>query len=362
MSQKAPGQGTVAGDMSVADAVCEELWQGVAVGLGVSQSSERVFPQPSRQKAPGSQQEPSSRSPGTAPSLTSAPSLPQRLVMPMGAAKVPHGNRAGHPKMEGHTPGAKPAQGGMSGMSVRGPHLPLPSRTREQGPSWDSSRRIFRTILAWDRGAKEIQEGSVSSSMSWDTLRPVPHSPDFQEGATGASWPLMDFSFRNSLWSSFLFFFLFLSSCKHGMKLERAGTGGAGRGGEDPAGEVLRGSVSLAPCFPPLPFVEVWAGNGASSPGGRGAPDPCPEWRGNTGRLRPAPRSQGVPQSSSKPLLLAARGLISDVLTREELRALIREGRAGSRSQPRGRGQGDGRGQGLSGAEGAWSERGRGQR
>lgn len=206
MSHKAPGQGTVAGDVSVADAVWEELWQGVGVGLGVSQSSEGVFPQPGRQKAPGSQQEPSSRSPGTAPSLTSAPSLPQRSLMPMGAAKVPHGNRAGHPKKGGQHPGAKPAQGGMSGMSVRGPPLPLPSRTREQGPSWDSSRRIFRTILTWDRAAKEIQEGSVSSSVSWDTLRPVPHSPDFHEGATGASWPLMDFSFRNSLGSSLVFF------------------------------------------------------------------------------------------------------------------------------------------------------------
>ena len=116
--------------------------------------------------------------------------------------------------------------------------------------------------------------------------------------------------------------------------------------------------MSLAACFPPLPFVEVWAGKGASSPGGRGGPDPCPEWRDNTGRLWPAPRSQGVPQSSSKALLLAARGLISDVLTREELRALIREGRAGSRSQPRGRGQDDGRGQGLSGAEGRGLSRG----
>ena len=116
--------------------------------------------------------------------------------------------------------------------------------------------------------------------------------------------------------------------------------------------------MSLAACFPPLPFVEVWAGKGASSPGGRGGPDPCPEWRDNTGRLWPAPRSQGVPQSSSKALLLAARGLISDVLTREELRALIREGRAGSRSQPRGRGQDDGRGQGLSSAEGRGLSRG----
>lgn len=112
MSHKAPGQGTVAGDMSVADAVWEELWQGVGVGLGVSQSSERVFPQPSRQKAPGSQQEPSSRSPGTAPSLTSAPSLPQRLVMSMGAAKVPHGNRAGHSKKGGQHPRGKASAGG----------------------------------------------------------------------------------------------------------------------------------------------------------------------------------------------------------------------------------------------------------
>lgn len=125
-----------------------------------------------------------------------------------------------------NTPGAKPAQGGMSGMSVRGPPPPLPSRTREQGPSWDRSRRIFRTILAWDRGAKKIQEGSASSSVSWDTLRPVPHRPDFQEGATGASWPLMDFSFTKWLWRSFLFFSLFLSSCKHVMELEGVGRGG----------------------------------------------------------------------------------------------------------------------------------------
>ena len=35
MSHKAPGQGTVAGDVSVADVAWEELWQGVGVGLGV---------------------------------------------------------------------------------------------------------------------------------------------------------------------------------------------------------------------------------------------------------------------------------------------------------------------------------------
>ena len=61
----------------------------------------------------------------------------------------------------------------------------------------------------------------MSSSVSWDTLRPVPPSPDFQEGATGASWPLMDFSFRNSLVC--LFFPLSeLLSTQHG-----AGRGGA---------------------------------------------------------------------------------------------------------------------------------------
>ena len=48
---------------------------------------------------------------------------------------------------------------------------------------------------------------------------------------------------------------LFLSCCKHGMEL-----GGVGRWGEHTAGELLRGSVSLAPCFSPLPFLEVSTG------------------------------------------------------------------------------------------------------
>lgn len=60
-------------------------------------------------------------------------------------------------------------------------------------------------------GPKETQEGSVSISVSRDTLCHVPHSLDFQEGATGAYWPSMGFSFKNLLWSLFIFFFFPLS-------------------------------------------------------------------------------------------------------------------------------------------------------
>lgn len=107
MSHQPRGQGLVVENISIVDTVWEELWEGEGVGLGVSQSPERVSPQPSNQKASCTQQEPSFRSPGN--SLTSAPSLPQRL----GPAKdPPHGNRAVHPKKGGQHPRSKASTGG----------------------------------------------------------------------------------------------------------------------------------------------------------------------------------------------------------------------------------------------------------
>lgn len=77
MSHEPPCLGTAVGDVSVADAAWKELWV-CSVGL----SSGRVFPQPSRQKAPVTQQEPHFRTSGTAPPSAELPAPNKGWLFP----------------------------------------------------------------------------------------------------------------------------------------------------------------------------------------------------------------------------------------------------------------------------------------